>query len=77
LFQFRYKILERYSYLIKVKHSPSTPVGLFKVHFEKAKEDIDLNQLRIDVDLEKRKSLLYMPQWPEEIEKEKVLFVPK
>jgi hypothetical protein len=62
--------------IAKVKHSPSTPVGLFKVHFEKAREDIDLNQLRIDVDLEKRKSLLYMPQWPEEIEKEKVLFVP-
>jgi DNA repair exonuclease SbcCD nuclease subunit len=63
--------------IAKVKHSPSTPVGLFKVHFEKAKEDIDLNELRIDVDLERRKSLLYMPQWPGEIEKEKVLFVPK
>jgi hypothetical protein len=63
--------------IVKVRHSPSTPVGIINVHFEKAKEDIDLSQLRIDVDLEKRKSLLYMPQWLEEIEKEKVLFVPK
>jgi len=30
-----------------------------------------------DVDLKKKKSLLYMPEWPEVIEKEKILFVPK
>jgi hypothetical protein len=63
--------------LIKVKHSPATPVGLINVHFEKATEDIDLTQIRVDTDLEKKKSLLYMPAWPDVVEKEKILFVPK
>ena len=65
------------SVLIKVKHSPSTPVGIINVHFEKATEDIDLTQIKVDTDLERKKSLLYMPEWPEVIEKEKILFVPK
>jgi hypothetical protein len=63
--------------LIKVKHSPSTPVGAIFVHPEKAKEDIDLNELIADYDLEKRKSILYMPEWPETIERPKILFIPK
>jgi len=63
--------------LIKVKHSPSTPVGLINVHFEEATEDIDLSQIQVDTDLERRKSLLYMPEWPEVVEKEKILFIPK
>jgi hypothetical protein len=63
--------------LIKVKHSPSTPVGAIFVHPEKAKEDIDLNELIADYDLEKRKSILYMPEWPEIIERPKILFIPK
>jgi PKD repeat protein len=62
---------------IKVKHSPSTPVGLINVHFEEATEDIDLSQLKTDIDFQKKKSLLYMPQWPEVVEKEKILFIPK
>jgi len=63
--------------LIKVKHSPSTPTGLINVHFEKATEDIDLTEMKIDVDLEEKKSLLYMSSWPEMIEEEKILFIPK
>jgi len=63
--------------LAKFKHSPSTPVGLFKVHFEKATEDIDLTQMKVEVDSKKKKSLLYMPKWPGVIEREKVLFIPK
>jgi PKD repeat protein len=65
------------SVLIKVKHSPSTPVGIINIHFEKATEDIDLTQIKVDTDLEKKKSLLYMSEWPEVVEKEKILFVPK
>jgi len=67
----------RDSVLIKVKHSPLTPVGIINVHFEKATEDIDLTQIKVDTDLEKKKSLLYMPEWPDIVEKEKILFVPK
>jgi len=63
--------------LIKIKHSTSTPVGIINVHFEKATEDIDLTQMIADTDVEKRKSILYMPEWPSIIEKEKVLFIPK
>jgi len=63
--------------LIKVRHSPSIPVGLINVHFEKAIEDIDLTQLKVEVDFKQGKSLLFMPQWPKVIEKEKVLFIPK
>ena len=63
--------------LIKVKHSLSTPVGLITVHFEKATEDIDLTQMKADIDLEKKKSILYMPEWPRIVEKEKILFIPK
>jgi len=62
---------------VKVKHSPATPVGLINVHFEEATEDIDLSQLKVDVDFQKKKSLLYMPQWPDVVEKKKILFVPK
>jgi hypothetical protein len=67
----------RDSVLIKVKHSPSTPVGIINVHFEEASEDIDLTQIKVDTDLEKEKSLLYMPEWPLEIERSKILFIPK
>jgi hypothetical protein len=63
--------------LIKVKHSPPTPVGIINVHFENATEDIDLTQIKVNTDLKKKKSLLYMPEWPSEIERSKILFVPK
>ena len=63
--------------LAKFKYSPSTPVGLFKVHFERATEDINLTQMKVEVDSKKKKSLLYIPKWPNLIEKSKVLFIPK
>jgi hypothetical protein len=62
---------------VKMKHSPATSVGLISVHFENALEDIDLLQLKVDIDFQNKKSLLYMPQWPSEIERSKILFVPK
>jgi len=63
--------------LIKVKHSPSVPVGLINVHFDRATEDIDLTQMITDTNSETQKSILYMPQWPETIEQNKILFIPK
>jgi PKD repeat protein len=63
--------------LIKVKHSPSAPVGVINVHFERATEDIDLTKMKADVDLKGKKSLLYMPEWPNIVEREKILFIPK
>jgi len=62
--------------LIKIKHSETVPVGLITVYFEQATEDIDLTELVADLDIEKKKSILYTPQWPEVIKKEKVLFIP-
>jgi 3',5'-cyclic AMP phosphodiesterase CpdA len=67
----------RDSVLIKVKHSPSTPVGFINVHFEETIGDIDLTQIKVDTDLQKKKSLLYMPEWPLEIERSKILFIQK
>jgi predicted MPP superfamily phosphohydrolase len=67
----------RDSILIKVKHSPSTPVGIISVHFEEATEDIDLTKIKLNADLESKKFLLYMQEWPKVIEREKILFVPK
>lgn len=63
--------------LIKVKHSPGVLVGLIDVHFDQATRDIDLSNMKVDIDLNNKKSLLYMENWPEEIEKEKILFIPK
>ena len=59
-----------------IKHSPSILVGEAIIHFEKAAQDIDFTGLIIDSDLKTGKSILYMPKWPEVIEKGKILFVP-
>jgi len=63
--------------LIKVKHSPSTPVGLINIHFEQATNDIDLSNLVADTNSNIKKSILYMPEWPKVVDKEKMLFIPK
>jgi parallel beta-helix repeat protein len=63
--------------LIQIRHSAPTPVGLINVHFENAREDIDLTDLKVDFNSINRKSLLYMHYWPDVVEKEKVLFIPK
>jgi len=59
------------------KKSPVVPVGEIKVHFENLKEDLDLSSLVVDTDFEKQKSILYMENWPNVIERSKVLFLPK
>jgi len=63
--------------LIQTKKLKPIPVGAVIVQPEKATKDIDLTELVIDSDTEKRKSILYMSQWPEAIEKSKILFIPK
>jgi len=63
--------------LIKVKHSLSTPVGLIDVHFEKATQDIDLSNMIADINLNTKKSILYMENWPAEVGERKILFIPK
>mgnify|MGYP001773385369 CR=1 FL=1 len=57
--------------------SPQIPIGIIDVHYEKATEDIDLTQMKVNTDIQRKKSLLYMPQWPDVIGKEKILFIPK
>lgn len=44
---------------------------------EQATEDIKLTQMITDTSSETRKSILYMPQWPDVIEQGKILFIPK
>ena len=59
------------------KKSPAIPVGEITVHFENLNEDLDLSDLVADTDFEKQKSILYMENWPSEVERSKVLFIPK
>jgi hypothetical protein len=68
---------EEFILLKKELASPSVPIGGFNVHFERATKDIDLSGLNANIDLEKRKSILYMKEWPEEVENGKILFLPK
>jgi len=56
---------------------PQIPIGITNIHFEEATEDIDFTQIKVDTDLEKKKSLLYMPEWPDVVENKKILFVSK
>jgi len=60
-----------------VKHSPEIPVAIFEIDFEKAKEDIDFSGLIMDSDPVKKKAILYMENWPKEVERSKVLLLPK
>lgn len=66
--------------LLKLKITHSEPievlVGIITTHFEKATQDIDLTNLKIDSDPKTKKSLFYMPEWPKEIENPKILFIP-
>jgi len=59
------------------RKSPAIPIGEITVHFENLEEDLDLSKLIVDTDFEKGKSILYMKEWPKEIERSKILFVPK
>jgi parallel beta-helix repeat protein len=53
------------------------PVANITVHFEKAKGDVDLLNLQIKSDVHIKKVLFYSSQWAEEVENQKILFVPK
>jgi len=59
------------------KKSPAIPVGEIIVHFENLKEDLDLSSLIADTDFKTRKSILHMENWPNEVERSKILFLPK
>ncbi|MBC7073943.1 hypothetical protein H5T58_00955 [Candidatus Parcubacteria bacterium] len=59
-----------------IKHSPEIPVAIFEVDFEKAQNDIDLSNLIIDSNLKTKKAILYMENWPQEVERSKILFLP-
>jgi len=62
--------------LINVKHSEEKPVAEINIHFENTTGDINLSNLTADVNLTERKSIIYMPSWPDEIEESKVLYIP-
>jgi parallel beta-helix repeat protein len=59
------------------KKSPAVPVGEITVHFENLNEDLDLSGSVVDTDFEKQKTILYMENWPEVVERSKILFIPK
>ena len=59
-----------------VKHSEPIPVASLMVHFENATGNIDLTSAIVDANLEERKSIIYMPSWPDVIELSKVLYIP-
>lgn len=63
--------------LLKIKHSPATPVGEITIDFDKAEGDIDLSEMMFDTDVNTKKSILYMPTWPKVVDKNKMLFIPK
>ena len=58
------------------QHSEEKPAAEIRIHFENATEDIDLSNLTADVNLTTRKSVIYMPSWPKEIEESKILYIP-
>jgi len=62
--------------LLKIRHSPSVPVAEIEIDFDRAEGDINLSEMIFDTDGEKKKSILYMPEWPKVIE-DKILFIPK
>lgn len=57
--------------------SPGIPIGAFQVHFERATGDINLSTLVADMNSDTKKSILYTSKWPAEVEKLKILFIPK
>jgi PKD repeat protein len=51
-------------------------LGAIDAHFELAKTDIDLSDLAADLDASQRAVFMHMPNWPEEIENSKILYIP-
>lgn len=52
------------------------PVVDFRVHFEKAKGEIDFSNLKAEIDVNNRKSFFYGSFLPEIVEEEKYLYIP-
>lgn len=61
---------------LKIRRSPSQPVGQILINFNAADEDIDFSEMIFNTDINMKKSILYMPNWPMIVE-EKILFIPK
>jgi len=47
------------------------------IDFEKTIKDIDLSDMKVNVEVNKKKTIFYMEKRPLEIERSKILFVPK
>jgi hypothetical protein len=60
-----------------IKHSPEIPVAIFEIDFGEVKEDVDFSRLIMDSDPVKKKAILYMENWPMEVERSKILLLPK
>jgi PKD repeat protein len=58
------------------RKSPAIPIGEITVHFENLSDDVEFPSLIADIDFEKQKIILYMENWPNEVERSKILFVP-
>jgi parallel beta-helix repeat protein len=67
---------EKLTVQINETHSEANPVALIEVNFSQATSNIDLTNLVAQTDLQKRKSVLYMSEWPSVIEEKKTLFIP-
>jgi hypothetical protein len=53
------------------------PIGIITVDFDKAPADIEFQNLIANTDPEHLKAILYLPEWPSEVERSKILFLPK
>ena len=60
-----------------IKHSEPTPIGTINIDFDKTSKDIEFSNLVADTDPTHSKTILYLPEWPVEVERSKVLFLPK
>ncbi len=61
---------------ILLKNSADEPLARLTVHFNMAEEDIDLSGLVADLDSGEHKAVLYMEDWPEEVDEVKYLYIP-
>jgi hypothetical protein len=60
-----------------IKHSEPTLIGTITIDFDKASKDIEFSNLVADTDPTHSKTILYLPEWPSEVERSKILFIPK
>ena len=72
-----YLIKGKDNLLLKIRHSLATLVGGITVNFDEASGDIDLSEMIFDADLNQKKSILYMSNWPKVVDQNKILFISK